>query len=699
MTPPEPGSGLKSGKFAFLILACAVLLVYSNTFHASWHLDDFENIVTNPGIRISELSFESLKQACFAAPAGGAIKHGALYRPLPMVSFALNWYLGQDRVFGYHLVNIFIHVAASWFLYLTFVHLFRTPGLRHLNLKNPSSLALLLALIWAVHPIQTQAITYIVQRMASMAGMFFIFTMYAYLRLRLSSRNGSKIGWGTLTVLGASAALLCKENAITILPTLVLMEVALFWEMDSPRRRQFYWLAVGGIVLAAIFLGAALILGMINPGGIMDNYEMRSYTPWQRILTQGRVLWIYLYKIMVPLGGHYALEYDILVSQGLTQPWTTLPGVGGILFFIGLGFWAVPRLPWLGFPILFFFVAHSVESTILPLELVFEHRNYIPGMFLFLPVAVGLSKWMTHWRPERLNGLLTYGLTGGLVVFMVGICLATYSRNFDWRDEVAFWADALEKAPYSARAHQNYAYALMHRTRNPDLSEVEALYKKAVDLRVHKNRAYAQAVSYSNLSALYNDMGRGEDSLAYARKALRAVPRSKFLLQYFKALLRNDQPERVLAILAKNKGRYQNRPDFLLVESRALFALGQWEKAWAMIQEMVVRFSDIPHVHLHRAGLLIAMEKYSQAIAYIDTLLKDTRVDLRFPFRFLRLEARLRSENMDAFGAEMRAMVDRVGMDVVRDEIRIYGNRPLPFVILSRERMNTFLDGELRADR
>ncbi len=162
----------------FGLLALALLLVYSNTFRSPWHFDDHSNIRQNPGVHLEKLDSQSIL---------GALKYQDAFssRPLAHLSFAVNWYFGKDNVTGYHIVNLIIHLLASFFLYLTFRNLFKTPVLIGKYKEISHRTAILAAFLWAIHPIQIQAVTYIVQRMAAMAAMFYFFGLFSYVKGRL----------------------------------------------------------------------------------------------------------------------------------------------------------------------------------------------------------------------------------------------------------------------------------------------------------------------------------------------------------------------------------------------------------------------------------------------------------------------------------------------------------------------------------
>ena len=201
---------------AFALLFFLILLLYSNTFQASWHFDDFPNINNNPRIKISNLKPETLFQTFIASRDGGLYLGKKVYRPVACLTLALNWYVGQDNVLGYHIVNLCIHFITAFVLFLTILRLFCTPNLKGKYTGSEYFIALLAATLWAINPIQTQAVTYIVQRMASMAAMFYILGIYFYLRGRLCEIRKNRIWWYICCGGSYLLAIGSKENAITL---------------------------------------------------------------------------------------------------------------------------------------------------------------------------------------------------------------------------------------------------------------------------------------------------------------------------------------------------------------------------------------------------------------------------------------------------------------------------------------------------
>ena len=176
----------KRAILAFGFLGMLVFGAYSNTFDSSWHLDDFPTLVDNSALHLEDLSAGSIGATFYSRP--GSL--GKAYRPVSCLSLALNWYFGGRQVTGYHLVNISIHLLTAFFLYLTLYNLLQSPRLAVKNREQAFYVALLSAAFWALNPVQTQAVTYIVQRMASLAAMFYILGLYCYVKGRVRP-----VGW------------------------------------------------------------------------------------------------------------------------------------------------------------------------------------------------------------------------------------------------------------------------------------------------------------------------------------------------------------------------------------------------------------------------------------------------------------------------------------------------------------------------
>ncbi len=434
--------------WGFFLLCILVIICYSNTFKAGWHLDDNPNILTNSRLHIDALSIDSLKQSFSALHTDPGNK---IWRPLPCLSLALNWYWGKDDPLGYHWVNLILHMISACFLFLTVKLLLITPAIRtHSTPWDNHAIALLVASFWAVNPIQTQAVTYIVQRMAVMAAMFSIIGLYAYLKGRLAEGRERWV-WFIAVVISFICALLSKENAV-LFPFSVMLIEYIFFRRNLPVDKPIALLTTRNVLIAG-FLMTVVAFIVLNIAGNPINFEhfgKRPFSLWERLLSQPRILVFYLSLIFYPAPWRLSIEHEINHSLSLFTPWTTLPAFFTIVVLVLLSIRNIRKAPLLSFGILFYFVNHLVESTILPLELVFEHRNYLPSFFIFLPVAFYVNKLVVFYRFKSQAIFILLALCMTVVLTATGF--ACYERNKAWKSDYSLWYDAIQKAPGRARS-------------------------------------------------------------------------------------------------------------------------------------------------------------------------------------------------------------------------------------------------------
>jgi hypothetical protein len=242
--------------FAIVAIFIIILSVYSNTFHASWHFDDQPNILKSERLHLEKLSWEKIKHTWFLV-SKGKLK---IYRPAACFSFALNYYFGKDDVFGYHIVNLSIHFLASIFLFLFIFHTLNLPQLKAKYGPNSYSIALLATVLWAVNPMQTQAVTYIVQRMASMAGMFYVMSMYFYLKGRTSQNRLPMITHYLFCFVTATLAFASKENAAVLPISIFFLDLFLIQGLERKNIKKNVC-----VFLALILIPLALNLFLRGP--------------------------------------------------------------------------------------------------------------------------------------------------------------------------------------------------------------------------------------------------------------------------------------------------------------------------------------------------------------------------------------------------------------------------------------------------
>ncbi len=378
---PKGLSPLKSGRkkspflfhhvVAILLIAGVALVAYSNTFSVPFQFDDRSNIIENPNIQIKVFTWERVQQLI-------RNMYKETIRVFSYFTFALNYYFGELNVFGYHLVNFIIHVSSGIFLYWFLILTFNLPHLRERYSAISYRVALFGSLIFIVHPIQTQSVTYIVQRMTSMGGMFYLLSMILYIKGRLSSSKIQYVYFGSM-VLTYLLGVFSKEN-VAILPLFIaLYEFYFFQNFDlSPHGKRI--LMILGAVLLGILAFGFIIWGKRYIELTIAGYQYRTFTLSERVLTQFRVVLYYLSLLIYPHPSRLNLDYDFPISKTIFDPPTTILSMIIIAGLLVYSFWVAKKRPVPSFFVFWYFGNLLIESSIFPLEMVYEHRLYLPSI-------------------------------------------------------------------------------------------------------------------------------------------------------------------------------------------------------------------------------------------------------------------------------------------------------------------------------
>ena len=499
--------------FAFLSLAIILLAIYSNSFDCAWHFDDEPNITENPNLHMTELSWEQINRALKSDRNNPHF----FYRPVACLSFALNHYFGGRDVFGYHLINLIVHYLSSVFLFLFLLNTLNLPSLRGRYSSNAYAIALLATVFWAINPIQTQAVTYIVQRMASLSAMFYILSMYFYLKARTSAQPGPRAAFFFSCGLSFILALGSKENAAMLPLSLFLFEAIVIQE-DTKLffHRNLKWLILACAIVALV----GIIYFYFKHGAIfsfLKGYEHRPFTMAERLLTQPRVFIFYITLLLYPMPNRLSITHSFEVSTSLFEPISTLFAILFIVGLITISVLLLRKRPIFAYCLLFFIVNHLIESTIFSLELVFEHRNYLPSMLFFVPFSIGFIYLLDHFADRK---RMKYILSSFIVLLLVGLGHSTFMRNFTWKNSKSLWIDASEKAPGEFRVHHNLGKFYQDYVYKQEAIEE---YKKALEAPVGHRRDEV-IVAYYNLGKLHTDMGDLQTGRAYYEKAIALNP-------------------------------------------------------------------------------------------------------------------------------------------------------------------------------
>jgi len=489
---------------AVIVLYVLGFVVYLNSFPVPFVFDDYPNIRDNPAIRLAEIDFDGLRAA--------AMESHANRRPVANISFALNYFAGGYDVKGYHLVNILIHIANGVLVYfIVFIILagFQTNAAQTSTRASTTArrarlAALFAAGVFIAHPVQIQAVTYIVQRMTSMATMFYLMSLLFYLLGRRRCDISGRVAYWLAALALWLLALGSKEIAATLPVVIAMLEWLLF---RDPHKR---WTGIHGwVLLFAVIASIGVVFFYLGsqPGStIAEQYAGQSFTPAERVLTQFRVLMYYLSLLALPYPDRLSLEHTFSISHSLTDPITTLIAAASVLALIIIALRIARRHPVLSLCIMWFLVTLSIESSFIGLELAFEHRLYLP-MFAF---ALGLA-YVFFLIPAR-----HYATASALaVVFVVALAAASIVRNLAWQDPAILWADAAAKSPDSYRARNNLGRVLVAQGKREQAAQ-------AFDEAIRINPRYPEP--HNNLGTLHAQAGRFEQAYAHFSVAIELNP-------------------------------------------------------------------------------------------------------------------------------------------------------------------------------
>ncbi|AOV17890.1 hypothetical protein BJI67_13220 [Acidihalobacter aeolianus] len=436
---------MRSRLFIWASLILAVLLtvfIYWPGVHGGFTLDDYGNIVDNATLHIHNLRIQTLMAAAFSTHSG------PLDRPLSMLSFALDEYFWGPGPYSMKATNIFIH-AANGLLVFVVATLILNAYRRFRPDLSPSLLAwtaVAIAAAWLLLPINLTAVLYIVQRMTSLSATFALIAIALYLQGRLRMLEGRSGLW--LIFLGflifAPLSVLAKEDGALIPVYTLILEFTLFGFARADGRRDPRL-----FVMYLVLLVLPGVLGLIWMWpGIHASFEHsgRLFTMWERLLTEPRVMLLYIAWSLLPNLGVLSLYHDDFpFSTGLLSPPTTLLSMLGIAGLVALAVWQRRQRPLLSLGILWFLGGQLLTGTIFNLELVFEQRNYLPDFGLLLAL---FSMTLLESPIERL-AMARRVLIAGLIALYAGI---TALRVHEWANPIRFAIISAAAHPHSPRA-------------------------------------------------------------------------------------------------------------------------------------------------------------------------------------------------------------------------------------------------------
>jgi len=571
-------------RWAGVFLVAAVIAAYGNGLSAPFVFDDRLSILENPTLRHLWPPWDAL----FPMMGEGRTVEG---RPLLNLSLALNYAAGGLSVRGYHAVNITIHALAALTLF-GLAH--RT--LRRLAFQPAAPAALAIALLWALHPMQTESVTYVVQRTESLMGLFYLLTLYAFAR---GAEPGGRRAWFTVSATACALGMATKEVMVSA-PLLVLLYDRVFVagslrEAWRRRSRQHLALASTWFVLAVFAFGAGNRGGTIGAGA--------GVTAWQYALCQSRAVIHYARLALWPSPLIFDYGSDF-VSFAEAVPFGLID-----VALLALTVFALRRRPALGFLGAWFFVILAPSSSVVggTRQMLAEHRMYLPLAAVVVLVVLGLYRLL--------------GRRAGIVcaVLAVPLAAATLRRNADYRSAIALYGDTVQKRPGNPHARYNFGKVLDDAGR---FDEAIVQFEEAVRL----NPDFL--VAEFNLAGALAEAGRRNDAVAHYEAALRLKPNYTKAHYQLARLLRQlgRQPEALehdRAAVRSDPTSADARDDL----GRMLLELGKLKEAEWQFHEALRINPERAESHCNLGALCLRQGRTTEAaIHYTEALRLDPQL-------------------------------------------------------------------------
>ncbi|MFC1837832.1 tetratricopeptide repeat protein, partial [Thermodesulfobacteriota bacterium] len=602
-----------------------VALSYGNTLYSPFVLDDMHSFIEDPKVYVRDFSYDSL----------GTISKTTfgMERFIPMVTFAVNHYFSKGQMPIYHITNILIHLLSTLVLYWMVRTLLKTPiGSSALRGISAIYFALFAAALWALNPVQTNAVTYVVQRMTSIAALFYLATVTLYVKGRLARLHRQGLFYYALAAVMALCAFLSKENSY-MLPFAIFLVEWMFITPDILERvlrklKWHHWLV--------ILLLALILLPLMEPRwmGLLSTYsKMRPFTMEERVLTEARVVIYYISLLLLPLTSRLTFDYDFPVSASFFSPVTTFLS---LFLLVLISFWSYKKRkqhPLIIFGVVWYFMNLMIESSVVPLELVFEHRLYLPSVGIFIACLGWMDMFVAEMK-KRFSPIEVEQLFVLTVVFVMSLfSISTTLRNNHWRDSYTLYTDNVQKSPNKPRVLLNLGVA-MGRDRDLEMESI-AISEKAIALGKHKKEEYFNAANNIIVALLNN--GQTEEAIARGEKYLQEPPSytgyegyAKFLYNLTYAFYDTEQYSRAMQLLAtgltldaliREKGKIDIHLVKLMVK---VFSAAYDDEEYRAKLELTDEDGDKSmSVRLRMARLLYDLKDYEKARGFLKPVLEN----------------------------------------------------------------------------
>ena len=587
------GRSAASSPRLLLILSLALIaglnaLAYLPGRHGPFVFDDWINIVQNSDVQSAGAGQTSLLS--LARPR----LHPR--RPLAELSFALNLRGFGPDPFSFHLVNLGIHILTAWLLWTLILEMLKRREGPRLEARSYYLAALAGTLLWSLQPVHTQAVTYLVQRMTSLATLFYLLAFFLWLQARKPFRRMLKTAFGALALLAATLGFLAKEIMLT-LPMILLVAELCFLGKDRPFwKRRFFLLAA---VLIGIGYGVLfLALGPTLAPERALNLSGPSWEAASRIWSQPRIIGHYISLLAFPHLSRISLDPEWTNSTGILSPWTTAPALLALAGWLGISLFWIRRRPLAAFISLFFLIILLPESlwwSLIPLDPIFDHRLYLPSTALLAAAGAGLA-WPGRWQRQRLS-LLGFSL--------LLLLLLTAARNRTFSDDLRLFKDTVKKSPEKARVWTNLAAACQ--SRNLSAATLHASLQ-AVRLKP------ASSQFSLNLSRIYLASGKIPLARQAAEQAHALKPDDPSPLRVLGLVEKAaGNPEQALAWFGRAREISPEDPETLEQLGNLYLELDRPEEARAVLVELLRRYPNLVGVYFQMGNSYVDQGRWSEA--------------------------------------------------------------------------------------
>jgi protein O-mannosyl-transferase len=491
---PQPSSQLWIFQTALVVIGA---FVYLNSFKGQIVWDD---VVINEDLAIRHLW----------PPWGAMTSPLQVARPLVGLSLALNYAVSGTNLWSYHLFNLTIHVLAALVLFGVIRRTLMTDRLRELFGNASTGLAFSIALIWMVHPLQTQSVTYLIQRSEAIAGLFYLLTLYCVIR-GLSGEHSA--GWYAAAVASCAAGMASKPVMATA-PIVVLIYQLIFFPGSLKKTlRQSAGLYAG---LAATWLILAATLRASSTSQTSAGFSLAHLTPWEYLRSQFGVIVHYLRLSLWPTSLCLDYGWPVAKAAGDIAPYALMVGLLGLLTLF-----ALKRRREVGFLGVWFFLILAPTSSVMPIvDLAVEHRMYLSLAAVVTLIVLGVYRLAPLILPSLSDNERTARWAGVVAVAVIAAWFGslTIARNEYYESKLVMWADVVTKRPDNWRGHNNLGLYLSDRG---EIDEAKVQFEKAIE----SNPVYPEP--HSNLGMILANSGRPAEAMLHFQEALRLWPQVK----------------------------------------------------------------------------------------------------------------------------------------------------------------------------